>query len=180
MIVSTKLSPSIEMSDNCLVTSEQFFSYTFSKSSETALGHSFSQQCKNKQLKRYKVIIDNCLKCSDKTSTFLTITFNFKKSFRTPGSSRKWTSSPSIHQQVICSHHDTHKKTYSLGTKQLSLINSLEEDSLVATIIVDLKSGLIRGMASDEVLVLSEHFKQLSIITLYLFNCLFLHCCEKI
>ena len=42
-----------------------------------------------------------------------------------------------------------HIKNYSLGTKQLSLINSLEEDSLVATIIVDLKSGLIRGMASE-------------------------------
>jgi hypothetical protein len=31
-----------------------------------------------------------------------------------------------------------------------------------------------------KVLVLSEHFKQLSIITLYVFNCLALHCCEKI
>ena len=42
-----------------------------------------------------------------------------------------------------------HIKNYSLGTKQLSLINSLEGESLVATIIVDVKSGLIRGMASD-------------------------------
>ena len=50
-----------------------------------------------------------------------------------------------------------HIKNYSLVTKQLSLINSLEGDSLVTfyyhslveTIIVDLKSGLIRGMASN-------------------------------
>jgi hypothetical protein len=42
-----------------------------------------------------------------------------------------------------------HIKNYSLGTKQLSLIYSIEEDSLVETIIVDLKSGLIRGMASE-------------------------------
>ena len=42
-----------------------------------------------------------------------------------------------------------HIKNYSLGTKQLSLILSLEGDSLVTTIIVDVKSGLIRGMTSD-------------------------------
>ena len=36
------------------------------KSSETALSHIFSQQCKAKQLKSYKVIIYNCLKCSEK------------------------------------------------------------------------------------------------------------------
>ena len=42
-----------------------------------------------------------------------------------------------------------HIKNYSLGAKQLSLIHSIEEDSLVETIILDLKSGLIRGMASE-------------------------------
>ena len=41
-----------------------------------------------------------------------------------------------------------HIKNYSLGTKQLSLIHSIEGDSLVETIIVDLKAGLIRGMVS--------------------------------
>ena len=34
--------------------------------SDTVLGHIFSQQCKPKQLKRYKAFIDNCLKCSEK------------------------------------------------------------------------------------------------------------------
>ena len=56
----------------------------------------------------------------------------FFNNFEPPGSSRKWTSSPSLYQKVICSHHDTHTKNCSLGTKQLSLIHSLEGDSLVA------------------------------------------------
>jgi hypothetical protein len=34
--------------------------------SDTVLSHIFSQQCKPKQLKRYKAFIDNCLKCSEK------------------------------------------------------------------------------------------------------------------
>ena len=42
-----------------------------------------------------------------------------------------------------------HIKNYSLGTKQLSFIHSIEGDSLVETIIVDLKSGLIREMAPE-------------------------------
>jgi hypothetical protein len=42
------------------------------KSSETALSHIFSQQCKAKQLKSYKVIIYNCLKCSE-ADVFVTI-----------------------------------------------------------------------------------------------------------
>ena len=34
--------------------------------SDTALGDIFSQLCKHKQLKRYKAVIDNCLKSSEK------------------------------------------------------------------------------------------------------------------
>jgi hypothetical protein len=34
--------------------------------SRQALGDIFSQLCKHKQLKRYKAVIDNCLKCSEK------------------------------------------------------------------------------------------------------------------
>jgi len=41
-----------------------------SSASDKALHHIFSQQCRPKQL-RYNVFIDNCLKCSEKTKTFM-------------------------------------------------------------------------------------------------------------
>jgi hypothetical protein len=37
-----------------------------SSASDTTLSHIFSQQCKPKQLKKYKTFIDNCIKCSEK------------------------------------------------------------------------------------------------------------------
>ena len=40
--------------------------------------HIFSQQCKQKQLKRYKTFIDNCLKYSEKNRTFLTMRQTFQ------------------------------------------------------------------------------------------------------
>ena len=46
---------------------ELFFKHHIpSKYSETPVDHVFSQQCIAKQLKRYKVMIDYCLKCSEK------------------------------------------------------------------------------------------------------------------
>ena len=41
-------------------------SVPMSSASDTASDHSFSQQCKLEQLKRYKAFIDDCLKSSDK------------------------------------------------------------------------------------------------------------------
>jgi hypothetical protein len=60
---------------NCFL--QNFFQHiplTVPNSSEAALGHIFSKQCKAKQLKRHQVIIDNCLKFSEKTRTFSFLT----------------------------------------------------------------------------------------------------------
>jgi len=52
----------------------QHIPLTIPNSSEAGLDHIFSKQCKAKQLKRHQVIIDNCLKFSEKTRTFSFLT----------------------------------------------------------------------------------------------------------